>query len=260
MISTALRRRRLIVAAMLITMGSATAAELEFTALPNWVVDRAFASGPPETPNPASEPVRVLAEELQVRFRQDGADTFVRWAMTANTPSAVEEISNVSLAYIPAHQNYVIHYIRVHRDGALVDVADRIETRFLRQDVAAAGPLDELQTIMSLLIGGVEQGDTIEFAATLNSDDPTFDGVIEGTHHYGLNDADDVYHRLIIPSDRQLYLRSHAGYPEPQVVEGERFTEYLWTRRNRHRSLVRARCLRRTGSDEHWSSKRGKPH
>ena len=230
MISTALRRRRLIVAAMLLSiLGSATATELEFTALPDWVVDRAFTSGPPETPNPASGPVRVLAEELQVRFRQDGADTFFRSAMTANTPSGVEEISNVSLAYIPAHQNYVIHYIRVHRDGALVDVADRIETRFLRQDVAAAGPLDELQTIMSLLIGGVEQGDTIEFAATLNSDDPAFDGVIEGTHHYGLNDADDVYHRLLIPSNRQLYLRSHAGYPEPQIEEGEQFTEYRWT-------------------------------
>lgn len=161
MISTALRCRRLIVAAMLLSiLGSATATELEFTALPDWVVDRAFTSGPPETPNPASGPVRVLAEELQVRFRQDGADTFFRSAMTANTPSGVEEISNVSLAYIPAHQNYVIHYIRVHRDGALVDVVDRIETRFLRQEVAAAGPLDALQTIMSLLIGGVEQGDT----------------------------------------------------------------------------------------------------
>ncbi|MDM3872439.1 DUF3857 domain-containing protein [Porticoccus sp. W117] len=204
------------------------AEDLNFHPLPEWVVDRPLKL---DSLKPAAElqmGFEFVTNEHQIRHSADSMAYFSRNAFAAHTMVAVNQLSNISFAYIPQHQTFKVHYVRVYRNGEVLDMRDSIQTRFVREDTTTQSHLDNLATTVVLLAGNIKMGDVIDYAVTIEGQDPTYHGLYEGIYHQMGADISNIYRRILVPKKDKLQVKLHAGHEEPKVTKTDKGREYVW--------------------------------
>lgn len=217
----------LVLFTLCIAASAVAAGELSVVAVPEWVTDRQL-SLETELHEPSDEPVDILIDDQQVVFEPGHSTQFSHGALRANSIRAVGLVSNIQVPYIPAYQSLNLHYVRVFRDGEVIDKSSSVQVRYIRQDSAQPDELDEFMTVASVLVGGVKAGDIVEYAFSVSGRNPNFDGVYIGSFAYGGKSARSVYRRVLVPRNTELDIKLHRGHPEPEVLSKRRHDVYVW--------------------------------
>jgi hypothetical protein len=178
--------------------------------VPDWVPP---APAPEVAGNPAGGAARVVYNEVETRLDDSGSHTFTGYRVALLAPEALAA-GNINLVWNPSSATETVHYLRVHRDGQVIDVLKTSPFAiYQREGKLEQAMLDGLLTA-NLQIPGLRVGDEIEFAATLDERDPVFpaseygalflaDQVAPGTYRLGLQWSPDREPKIQVTSALQ---------------------------------------------------------
>jgi transglutaminase-like putative cysteine protease len=143
--------------------------------VPDWVSP----SEPLPVPGDASGLVFVRYQDFLVHLDNDGEARYSGYRMRILHPNALQ-LGNISIVWNPAAGGPTVHFIRVHRDGAVIDVlADSSFEILRREDQLETAMLDGLLTAV-LRVPDLRVGDEIEFGLTIRSNEPTLGNTVSG--------------------------------------------------------------------------------
>jgi transglutaminase-like putative cysteine protease len=204
------------------------ALDIEFVPPPDWVVDHALPAGAGEIQDAPRGKLLFVIQDDQMRHSESSFEQYVHAAMLANSIAAVSQASTFIVPYIPAYQTLNVHYVRVHRGRDVIDKSDSVQIRYTQQAASGTSELDELYTVAALLVGGVTNGDVVEYAVSLSGMNPNLAGMNAGVFTYGGAEIRDLYRRVLVPAGTDLRMRSYGGHPDPIKQEFGEYDDYRW--------------------------------
>lgn len=136
--------------------------------VPKW----AMPSEPLPVPADPTGAVFIRQQDSEVHLDDKGQLLYYAYRIKILHPNALD-IGNLSLAWNPAAGAPTVHVIKIHRDGAVIDVLQNASFEILRrEDQLEAARLDGTLTAV-LRVPDLRVGDEIEFGATIRTSDPT---------------------------------------------------------------------------------------
>ncbi|UUX98072.1 DUF3857 domain-containing protein [Sphingomonas sp. J315] len=156
--------------------------------VPNWVSP----STPLAVPDNPGGLVFVRRQDVLVRLDAKGLNQHLGYHFRILHPNALQA-GNISIAWNPAHGAPIVHMVRVHRDGQIIDVLKTTKFEVLRrEDQLEAMMLNGVLTAV-LKVADLRVGDELEVAFTTRVSDPTLAGQDSGFLMLGPNPAPGRY-------------------------------------------------------------------
>lgn len=156
--------------------------------VPDWVAP----SAPMAVPENVGGLIFVRRQDVLVRLDAKGLHQHFGYHFRLLHPNALQA-GNLSIAWNPAHGAPVVHMIRVHRDGQVIDVLKTTKFEILRrEDQLEAMMLNGVLTAV-LKVADLRVGDELEVAFTTRVNDPTLAGQDAGFLMLGPNPAPGRY-------------------------------------------------------------------
>ncbi|HZT59715.1 MAG TPA: DUF3857 domain-containing transglutaminase family protein [Pyrinomonadaceae bacterium] len=181
----------------------------------------------------AESGVRFLLDDRQTRVSGKGVEGYYHFVELVSTAAAVEKVSQLQLDFEPSFQSLVIHHIQIVRAGQTINVLRPSEIRIIEQE----GELDQRLfngTLSAVaFLDDVRPGDLLDYAYSVNGDNPVLAGNYADALPLAENDPVDYLHaRLLWPTARKLFVKPQQTDVQPAVraLGGE--TEYVWERRD----------------------------
>ncbi|WP_298396755.1 DUF3857 domain-containing protein [Sphingobium sp.] len=142
---------------------------------PAWVIP---AGALPEAKKEAEAPVELLRSDQQVKLEKGRQTVYTDVAMRIGTPQGLAA-GNISFPWRPETDELTVHKLMIRRGDQLIDVlASQSFTVMRREQNLENATLDGVLTA-NIQPEGLQVGDIVEFAASINSSDPTFQGHVE---------------------------------------------------------------------------------
>jgi hypothetical protein len=136
--------------------------------VPHWVVQSELLP----VPDDASGLMFVRRQDVLVHFDGEGQDQYFGYRIKLLHPNALQ-LGNLQIAWNPAAGAPTVHVIRIHRDGAVIDLLESASFETLRRE----GQLDEakLDGILTAVyrVADLRVGDELEVGVTTRQVDPT---------------------------------------------------------------------------------------
>lgn len=194
-----------------------------------------MAYGPPDSwvlPPPAAPvsalstnaAVRFVYLDTQVRITPDGTEQdYNAYRLKIMKPEGLAA-GNLSLSWQPDTGGMTVHYLRLVRDGQTSDVL--ASTKFVilqREAQLERSVLTGLRTA-TLQVPGLEVGDELELAVTIDKRDAGLDGRAAGFMLFPLAGVPGTFRfRLLWPSGRPLQWRATKDLSaiEPTTADGQ---------------------------------------
>lgn len=156
---------------------------------PKWAVQ----SEPMPVPADAAGAVFIRQQDTEIHLDDKGQLLYNAYRIKVLHPNALQ-IGNLSLAWNPAAGSPVVHVIKIHRGGEVIDVLQKASFEILRrEDQLEAARLDGILTAV-LRVPDLRVGDEIEFGATIRTSDPTLGKDDAGLLMLGSEPAPGRYH------------------------------------------------------------------
>ena len=143
---------------------------------PSWVKPVA----PPAAPPKADEaPVRILLSDQQVALEPGRQTVYSETSLKIQTPQGLAA-GNISLPWRPETDVLTVHKLLIRRGDQIIDVlkSGQTFTVLRREQNLESATLDGVLTA-NIQPEGLQVGDTLEFAASVSSSDPTLKGHVE---------------------------------------------------------------------------------
>lgn len=183
--------------------------------------------------NEPEDGLRCMLDDRQVRVTAGGSQNYNHFVQQVTTSAAVEQVSQLRLDFEPSYQSLVIHHIRVVRAGQIIDALRPSEIKVIQREDELKEQLFNGTLSAVVLLNDVRPGDVIDYAYSVNGDNPVLAGRYADV--IGLSHSDTVALlrvRLLWPAARKLFVRPQQLDFQPSVTQGAEETEYVWERRD----------------------------
>jgi transglutaminase-like putative cysteine protease/lipoprotein NlpI len=141
--------------------------------LPPWVQRQAV------PPTHRKEPVVLRLRDTQVRI-DETVTVFVDRAIQVNESTALGEIGQITLDYIPQHQRLRLHSVQLLRGDTVLDRTASADVRFLERETGFERGVYSGTVTVALVIPDVRVGDTLRIAHSWEGGNPVFGGLYFG--------------------------------------------------------------------------------
>lgn len=165
---------------------------------PKWVIA-------PPTADPAEPgkdaPIQIVSIDNQIRLSRKGQEQFLAQSFKILKPEALQA-ANIRMTWLPSHGTATVHAIRVRRaDGSVTDMLPKAEFRIVQQEaLLEQSVLSGLSTAV-YNTPGVDVGDTVEFAVTITSRDPSLGDRTYGNAQLPLVDVGGTHRVRILQAE-----------------------------------------------------------
>jgi transglutaminase-like putative cysteine protease len=199
--------------------------------VPAWVRSPSVAYDA-ETPDDAADGVYYLLEEDQVRLAKDSIQTYTHYVIRLLNNTGVENNSQISIGFDPLYESVTVHFIRVVRNGKILDRLVKKDIRVLQRETELEYLIYSGARTLSLLLEDVQAGDCVEVGYTISGWNPIF-----GNRYAEVFDMQwespvkHVYRRVLKERPSVLDVRfRNMGRPDERHREpGE---DLVWEREN----------------------------
>lgn len=165
--------------------------------VPKWAVQ----SEPIPVPADAAGAVFIRRQDSEVHLDDKGQLLYNGYRIRILHSSALQ-LGNLSLAWNPAAGSPIVHVIKIHRDGEVIDILKKASFEILRrEDQLEAARLDGNLTAV-LRVPDLRVGDDIEFGATMRVSDPTLGKDDAGLLFLAAEPAPGRYHLRLSWEDK----------------------------------------------------------
>jgi tetratricopeptide (TPR) repeat protein len=131
---------------------------------------------PPSTTGPALQ-VRVADTQL---WAGETASVLVHRVERIDDASALAQAGHVTLPFNPQFQRLLLHRLRVLRDGASIEHADRVPVQLLQREAGLEQGVVSGVVTATLLVPDLRVGDTLQLVYSVEGDNPIFGGRYAG--------------------------------------------------------------------------------
>lgn len=154
---------------------------------------------------------------------------FSRWAEVLNTPAGVEDNSNVRISFDPAYQTIDLHYIRVRRNGEIIDKTDLSEFIIYRKETDRKKLIFDGRMEVQHIVPDVRVGDVLEVAYTISGRNPVIGPHFSEGYQQAYNDVVMRFvQRVILHDDLSVYTASYRDAKDPVISDKNQYQEYFW--------------------------------
>lgn len=208
-------RAFLLVGAIAFSSTAASAADqLKFGPRAAWVVPQAI---PPAAASAAEQPVAILVHDQQSLLEPGKISTYSEIAFKIQKAEGLSA-GNLSVQWNPASDTVTVHRVGILRGGQSIDVLKNGQTftTLRRESNLELATLDGVLTA-TIQPEGLQEGDTVIFATTIEHSDPVLKGHVEAsfaswsTAQIGLAHA-----RLSWPSTLDLKIKRSGDLAAPK--------------------------------------------
>ena len=211
--------------------GDANRALYSVAPLPQWVEPVAPDLDTPPPTAGVRDGTYYLLDDTQVRVLAHGRETYSHFAMRALTAAGVRETGQINLYVDPAFQSLVLHYVRIIRDGHVVERLGRARITSVPVETELESRIYNGTYNVNILLEDLRIGDVVEYAFTRVSRDPLWSDHFSMTAPFGW--AQPLRHkrlRIIYPLDRQLHYQVFGGEAPAResVLNGQRELRFEW--------------------------------
>ncbi|WP_170431753.1 DUF3857 domain-containing transglutaminase family protein [Ruegeria arenilitoris] len=177
--------------------------------------------------------INYLLVDNQIRFGETDTEVFLHYAEQLLTPSAVEDNSSLSITFDPSYQTISFHHLHRVRNGVVTDILDPSLFDMYRAEVERDKLIYNGEMVLAYLVPDVRVGDILDYSYTIHGRNPALGSNFSGRFQlqYGVP-VQYQYKRVLVPSGRDIEVRSYGKPPKPAISEFEDETEYLWTSKN----------------------------
>jgi tetratricopeptide (TPR) repeat protein len=215
----------LTMASAIAVAGAARAADKPVIAPPAaWVKPAQVDLAPPKAAKDA--PVAFILRDLQTRVTPDGEAIYREVIAKAQTPQGLTPLGAVSPAWNPDTDILTVHKIHIIRDGKVIDVlaSGKTFTILRRENKLEQATLDGTLTAV-MQLEGLEVGDILDVAFTLEHDDPVLKGWIQQDIFMNGPPVSHLRTRVIWPTAVKLRLLGSDWAPPMRMTAGGGLSE-----------------------------------
>lgn len=208
-------------ALLLAAVGTFQPANAEGTSAPSWSVAPSPGwTEPMELPAPAPAPrgssVRLLLFDSQVRVGDGKPVRYTHLAYSPQTDAAVEQAAEIKILFNPDYQTLALHALRVIRGGVARDALPATPVRMLQRESELERKMYDGTTTAFLLLSDVRAGDIIEYAYSINGENPVFGDKFAAGYDLGFSETvGRVRVRLQFPRTRSIQYRVYGTSARP---------------------------------------------
>ncbi|MDZ4701218.1 MAG: DUF3857 domain-containing transglutaminase family protein [Rhodothermales bacterium] len=219
----------LLIPFLLAAYANAQDAPFRISAAPAWVEMAPLPAPDPVPTDEISDGLYYLRIDEQHRVEGRSVDFFSRTAYAVVNTQGIQNGSQLAIDFDPTYQALTLHFVRIHRNGVILDRLDPADVRILQRETELEYQIYDGTLTASIILEDIQTNDLIEYAFTLAGDNPIF----EGTYASGFNARLDIpvkelTYRLIWPADRTLNIRSYGVEVEPEISLLDGAREYRW--------------------------------
>ena len=201
--------------------------------VPAWVQAVSPIHPAPATPLPTRGSVAYLLRDMQTRVDQRGKVAYFHTASKALDGGGVEKVANVSINFDPSYQSLTLHAINVVRDGVVIPKLPGARIHVLQRETELDYLIYDGSMTASVLLDDIRIGDIVEYAFSVDGNNPVFQGKISGRAE--LEWAVPVEHslvRLLMPAGRPVHIAARNSKLGPEIRDAGGYREYRWEQRN----------------------------
>lgn len=197
---------------------------------PSWVIQRKVAS---KSDSDSQRPVRYNIIDSQTRLDKSVSNYSFLSAKVLSL-AGVEALSNIQIDFSPTYQQLGVHFVRVRRNGKIIDKLPNAEMSLIQQEKDINAFMYNGVYTAFIILKDVRVGDVIEYAYTKTGSNPVFGNTF--FHQYAIGwsiPVTDVYVRVLTPAGRKLTVRSVNSNIKPEInAIGNNTNEYAWHLKN----------------------------
>ena len=209
-----------------------------------WVVPIPFDPRARLEPANPSEDMRFILQDRQINAENN--ETFYHEVRQILTPAGVNNGCLISVDYDPGYQLLTFHWARVWRDAAAQDRLNANDIEVGQRAPDADELLFSSKRSAILVLADVRVGDFVDFAYSLQGDNPVFAGrFCDTVQLQSGHSIQRLVTRLLWPSARRLYVQNHGTDLKYSAVRKGSLVEFTW-------ALARSPALREEPSVPAW--------
>ena len=185
-----------------------------------------------EKTGPASASSTFLLDDHQVRVGEKTVERYYHHVQKIDTAAGLNDVSQLRFTFEPSFQQLAIHFIRIRRQGTVIDAMKLSEIKVISQEEELNQQLYNGTLAAIAFLNDIRVGDIVDYAYTVSGENPVLNGRFADTLY--LADQQPIRHlnfRLILPSSRSVAIKKANIEIEPRVQASGSDTEYIWERR-----------------------------
>jgi transglutaminase-like putative cysteine protease len=176
-------------------------------------------------------PAEYLLDDTQVRVSGATVETYHHVITRPQSPSEVEDISELDLEVDPAFEKLVIHHVRIVRGRRTFSAFVPREVKVVQREKDFEQRIYDGTLSALVFLHDVRVGDVVDYAYSIVGSNP----LLGGKHVERFEVAGDAFiarwrHRILVPEARTLAVRPHGTDVVPKVGVSDGWREYLWER------------------------------
>jgi hypothetical protein len=198
---------------------------------PSWVLPPPALSA--SVPQDANGGIFHFLEDYQRRVSGNSTERYSHRVLKILSARGLETASQIKLEFEPSYEDLVIHHISIRRGDRTINALKPAEIRLVQQQT----DLDEReyngQFSALLFLNDVRLGDVLDYAYSINGDNPVFKGrSADIAYLAGASPVQKLRWRLLWPSGRSLHFRSLNTDLKPVTRDLAGNQEYTWELEN----------------------------
>ena len=157
------------------------------------------------------------------------SESYFRLVKEITTETGVEKGANLAFSFDPSFEKLFIHQIEIHRNGQVLNRLDTGKFKIIQQETDLDRQIYNGRLSAVLFVEDVRVGDRIEYAYSLNGQNPVWNGHYADSLMAQLSvPIQHIRHRVLWSGDHDLLCRSFAHSVTPQIHTVDGMTEYIW--------------------------------
>jgi tetratricopeptide (TPR) repeat protein/transglutaminase-like putative cysteine protease len=199
----------------------------KYRPVPDWVKPIPI---PAEAPAADGGAVQVLLMDSQTDFSGHGDLFFSEFAARVNSPQGLAAMGTLTTVWNPETDTVIIHRASILRGGKAIDLlAGGKKFTVLRRETNLELAMLDGRLTATLPTEGLQVGDVLDLAVTIERRDPVVQGRSEGVSRLiGAGRVAHTYFRSIWPAAKPMRWRTTEGLGEPQVVRRDGQVELVY--------------------------------
>ena len=215
------------VLAMAIQGNASDLSNVGFAPPSSWVKPQFFNEPSSTSLLDASADEHWLLLERQINALQ--TETFFHSVRQVLTVAGVEKDATLTIDFNPGYQSVTLHWVRVWRGTQHWDRLDTNNVKIVQPERDLDESILNGEKSVVLVLDDVRVGDIIDYAYSIKGTNSVFDGHFSCAIPVQLEQpVDRLLTRVLWPSQKPLYAKTHGCSVEPVAVTGKKTNEYLW--------------------------------
>ncbi|MDX5348644.1 MAG: DUF3857 domain-containing protein, partial [Hymenobacteraceae bacterium] len=124
----------------------------------------------------------------------------------------------ISTAYDPAYQQLQFHYVKIYRNGKFIDKLDPKKVKLIQRETSRERFIYDGAYTAILTLEDVREGDIIDYAYSIQGQNPIFKGKFATSFSLQFHDPlDKLFTRILLPAGRNLAVKTYGNNIDPAI-------------------------------------------